>query len=239
MSHTYVLVPGTWMGGWAWHPVARELERRGHRVVAPTMPGMSLGDNGTVSLEDATDHLVAEIERFDLSKVVLVAHNWSGYPVTAAAHRVGARIARLVYWSAFVPLARESMLDAIPDDDREALTGARTADNRVLVPLPRWESRFVQTAPAAVKRMTYRMLRPFPWSYLSQSLTPSQGAITDLPASYIVGAQDLALPEGPESWADKYAPRLGVPPVTFDACHAANLTNPEAVAAQLISTGAS
>ena len=38
VTHTFVLVAGTWVGGWAWHPVARELERHGHRVVAPPCP---------------------------------------------------------------------------------------------------------------------------------------------------------------------------------------------------------
>ena len=147
-----------------------------------------------------------------------MAHAWSGYPVTAAAHRVGRRIGQLVYWSAFVPLPGESMLDAIPGDDREALSAAAEAGggDSVLIPVPRWQTRFVQTAPLAVQELTYGLLRPIPWSLLSQSLSPREAAIPNLPVSYLVGAQDLSLPEGEEWWATKYAPRLGVEPIAFD-----------------------
>jgi pimeloyl-ACP methyl ester carboxylesterase len=237
MSHTFVLVPGGWVGGWAWHRVARELEGRGHRVVAPTMPGMAAGDDpSAVKLSDATDHLAAEIERRDLNDVVLVAHDWSGYPVTAAAHRVTARVVKLVYWSAFVPAPCESLLDTIPGDDREALTAAAEAagGSTILVPVPRWENRFVQTASQAVKELTYGLLRPMPWSYFADSLHAAEATIPDLPRSYLVSAQDLSLPEGDEWWADKYAPRLGVQVVAFDACHSANFTDPALVAEQLV-----
>jgi pimeloyl-ACP methyl ester carboxylesterase len=242
MTTTFVLVPGTWVGGWAWHAVVRDLEQNGHRVLSPTMPGLSPGDDPrTVSLADATDYLVAGIERLGLSDVVLVAHDWSGYPVTAAAHRLTGRIARLVYWSAFVPLAGESMLDAIPQDDREALTEAsKTAGGEsVLVPFERWEARFVQTAPPAVKELTYGLLRPMPWAYLSESPTAADAAIPDLPLTYVVSSADLSLPEGEEWWTAKYAPRAGVAPDAFDACHSAYFTTPEKVAAMLMNAARS
>jgi pimeloyl-ACP methyl ester carboxylesterase len=238
MPHTFVLVPGAWVGAWAWHPVARELENTGHRVVAPTMPGTSAGDDpGAVSLSDATNLLVSEIKRLDLTDIVLVAHDWSGYPVTAAAHQLPDRIAKLVYWSAFVPVAGESLLDTIPSDDREALLGAAKAagGDRVLVPFERWRNKFVQTAPEPVQELTYRLLRPAPINYFSGALSATESKTPDLPISYLVGTQDLSLDPGEESWATKYAVRLGVEPVTFDACHAAFFTTPALVAKQLVS----
>jgi hypothetical protein len=36
---TFVLVHGSWQGGWAWDEVRRGLEERGHRALAPTLPG--------------------------------------------------------------------------------------------------------------------------------------------------------------------------------------------------------
>jgi pimeloyl-ACP methyl ester carboxylesterase len=236
MTRTFVLVHGAWTGGWVWNRVARQLEGAGHRVVAPTLPGLAPGDDPRAfKLSDASDFLVGEVERRDLSDVVLVAHDWSGYPVTAAAHRLQRRISKLVYWSAFVPAPGESLLDAIPADDTEALSGAAEAagGDSVLIPVPRWENRFVQDAPQAVKELTYGLLRPTPWSYLTEALPAAEAAIADLPRSYLASAQDLSLPEGEEWWADKYAPRLGVDARVFDACHAAHLVMPEVVAEQL------
>jgi pimeloyl-ACP methyl ester carboxylesterase len=234
MSYTFVLVHGAWVGGWVWTPVARELVARGHRVVAPTMPGMSPGDDPSrVALSDATDFLVAGIERLDADDVVLVAHDWGGYPVTSAAHRTAGRTAGLVYWSAFVPVAGESLLDTIPADDRQALTAA-AAGGGILVPFERWRTKFVQTAPEPVRELTYRLLSPMPTGYFAHSLSAAEAKTPDQPDSYLVGTEDRALDPGEHWWATKYAARLGVPARTFDACHAAYFTDPALVAENLI-----
>jgi pimeloyl-ACP methyl ester carboxylesterase len=36
---TFVLVHGSWHGGWAWQAVIGELVGKGHRAYAPTLPG--------------------------------------------------------------------------------------------------------------------------------------------------------------------------------------------------------
>ncbi|HZA81061.1 MAG TPA: alpha/beta hydrolase, partial [Actinomycetes bacterium] len=36
---TYVLVPGAWLGGWAWEPVADQLRGQGHEAYAVTLTG--------------------------------------------------------------------------------------------------------------------------------------------------------------------------------------------------------
>ena len=40
-AQTFVLVPGAWLGGWSWQPVARLLADRGYAVLALTLPGLS------------------------------------------------------------------------------------------------------------------------------------------------------------------------------------------------------
>jgi pimeloyl-ACP methyl ester carboxylesterase len=37
LPKTFVLVHGAWGGGWVWRRVADLLEKRGHKVFAPTM----------------------------------------------------------------------------------------------------------------------------------------------------------------------------------------------------------
>src|SRR5215472_7157382 len=98
---TFVLVPGAWLGGWCWQPVARQLADRGYPVLALTLPGLSYdGSPAGLRLADAIGHVVSEVERRDLADVVLVGHSWGGYPVTGAAHRLVSRVAKVIYFSA-------------------------------------------------------------------------------------------------------------------------------------------
>ena len=240
MPHTFVLVSGCWVGGWAWHPVARELTERGHRVVVPEMPGMSHDDDPrAVALSDAVSALATQLDCHEITHAVLVAHDWSGFPATAAAHRVRNRVAQLTYWSAFVPVANESMLNAMPVEDKVMLLERSKAAGgaSVLLPFERWQNNFVQTAPARVQELTYSLLRPQPIAYLTDSLPAAQARVpADLPVAYLAGTNDLSLGFGDEWWTPKYSDRAGVQPVQFDGCHAAHLTHPATVANQLLAT---
>ena len=39
-ARIFVLVHGSWHGGWCWRRVADRLEKRGHKVFAPTLTGL-------------------------------------------------------------------------------------------------------------------------------------------------------------------------------------------------------
>jgi pimeloyl-ACP methyl ester carboxylesterase len=98
---TYVLVPGFWLGGWAWRPVADALRAHGHDVYAVSLTGM--GERAHLARPDTdvdvhvTD--VVNLLRYeDLTDVVLVGHSYAGAVViTAAADRMPDRIAKLVF----------------------------------------------------------------------------------------------------------------------------------------------
>jgi pimeloyl-ACP methyl ester carboxylesterase len=42
---TFILIHGSWHGAWRWRKVTPLLEKRGHRVIAPDLPG--LGEDKT------------------------------------------------------------------------------------------------------------------------------------------------------------------------------------------------
>jgi hypothetical protein len=44
---TYVLVPGFWLGAWAWQPVAKQLRAAGHEVYAISLTGLGEHASGT------------------------------------------------------------------------------------------------------------------------------------------------------------------------------------------------
>ena len=63
-ARTFVLVPGAWLGGLSWQPVARLLTDRGYSVLALTLPGLSYDGSATgLELDDAVDYVLNEVER--------------------------------------------------------------------------------------------------------------------------------------------------------------------------------
>src|SRR3981081_3885694 len=96
-AQTFVLVPGAWLGGWSWQPVARLLADRGYPVLALTLPGLSFdGSAAGLRRADAVDYVVNEVQRRDLPDIILVDHSWGGYPVTGAAHRLADRVSKVI-----------------------------------------------------------------------------------------------------------------------------------------------
>ncbi|GGQ18184.1 alpha/beta fold hydrolase [Streptosporangium pseudovulgare] len=113
----FVLIPGPWMGAWAWEPVARRLRGHGHRAHAVTLPGLTTAetDVADVGLETHVGHVLATIERDDLRDVIVVGHSYSGIVAGLVADRARDRVAHTVFVEAFLPHDGKSMLHAFPE----------------------------------------------------------------------------------------------------------------------------
>jgi pimeloyl-ACP methyl ester carboxylesterase len=97
---TFVLVPGFWLGGWAWREVAHHLSEAGHQTYPITLTG--LADRVHLAAPDVglDTHItdVLNVIRYnDLRDVVLVGHSGANMPVTGVADRAPDRLARVVY----------------------------------------------------------------------------------------------------------------------------------------------
>jgi pimeloyl-ACP methyl ester carboxylesterase len=93
-----ILVPGFWLGAWAWDEVAAHLRRDGHDVTAITLPGLESKDADRSGI-DLTTHTDAIVDAIDAAgpPVVLVVHSASGFSGYAASDRVPEKIAAMVY----------------------------------------------------------------------------------------------------------------------------------------------
>ncbi|TME84684.1 MAG: alpha/beta hydrolase [Chloroflexi bacterium] len=93
-----ILVPGFWLGAWAWDEVAEALRADGHQVTALTLPGLESpeADRSAITLSDHVDAIVDAVRAAD-APVVLVVHSASGFSGYAASDRVPERIASVVY----------------------------------------------------------------------------------------------------------------------------------------------
>jgi pimeloyl-ACP methyl ester carboxylesterase len=98
MSAPIVLVPGFWLGAWAWDDVVSLLRDDGHDVTALTLPGLESADADRSGVT-SSDHVDAICEAVEASSapVVLAVHSGAGYPGYAASDRVPERIAAMVY----------------------------------------------------------------------------------------------------------------------------------------------
>jgi pimeloyl-ACP methyl ester carboxylesterase len=97
---TFVLVPGMWIGAWAWRDVTAALRGAGHEVFPLTLTGVAdrshlLGPG--VDLDTHIEDIVRLVEVEDLRDVVLVGHSYGGMPVSSAALRLRDRISRVIY----------------------------------------------------------------------------------------------------------------------------------------------
>lgn len=93
-----ILVPGFWLGAWAWDEVAGILRAAGHEVTALTLPGLESkdADRSSVTLED---HIRTICDAIDAAgrPVVLAVHSATGFSGYAAADRMPEKIAAMVY----------------------------------------------------------------------------------------------------------------------------------------------
>ena len=99
MSSTpIVLVPGFWLGAWAWDEVASALRADGHDVTALTLPGLESVDADRSSITPA-DHVDAICNAVTAAgrPVVLVVHSGAGAPGYGVTDRIPERILAMVY----------------------------------------------------------------------------------------------------------------------------------------------
>jgi pimeloyl-ACP methyl ester carboxylesterase len=93
-----VLVPGFWLGAWAWDEVAEALRADGHDVTALTLPGLDSvdTDRSGITISDHVNAIVDAVRAAD-APVVLAVHSGTGYSGYAASDRIPERIAAMVY----------------------------------------------------------------------------------------------------------------------------------------------
>jgi pimeloyl-ACP methyl ester carboxylesterase len=93
-----ILVPGFWLGAWAWDEVASILRADGHHVKALTLPGLESVDSDRSKVTFA-DHVGAICDAVTAAgaPVVLAVHSGTGASGYAASDRMPDRIAAMVY----------------------------------------------------------------------------------------------------------------------------------------------
>ncbi len=100
MAAPIVLVPGWWLGAWAWDDVASQLRAAGHDVTALTLPGLDSleTDRSAITFDDHVQAIVQAVRAAgNGGKVVLAVHSGAGAPGYAATDLVPDLIGAAVY----------------------------------------------------------------------------------------------------------------------------------------------
>ena len=93
-----ILVPGFWLGAWAWDEVTAKLRADGLDTTALTLPGLESADADRSNIT-LTDHVDAIVDALEAARApaVLAVHSASGFSGYAASDRVPDKIAAMVY----------------------------------------------------------------------------------------------------------------------------------------------
>src|SRR4029078_3412387 len=215
MADLYVLVHGAWHTGAEMEAVAGHLRQQGHVVHCPTAASNNKDDDrDKIGLEQAIASVVAYIEKHDLRDIRLVGHSYGGMLISGGADSLTARIRRLVYVNAFVPLDGQCLNDMVPPH-YVGLFDAVAADNKGAVRLPFEICRdaFINDADLELAKSAYAKLNLHPYKTFTDRITLKH-ALAELPVgkSYVNCRQDIALPHS-MPWHPRLSGRLGVFPL--------------------------
>jgi pimeloyl-ACP methyl ester carboxylesterase len=122
MMSTYVLIHGGYHGSWCWEKVIPLLERKGHVVLAPDLPGHGHDQTPAkaISLQTYVD-CVGKILAAQPKPVILVGHSLGGLVITQTAEEHPHQIRLLVYLTALLPRTGESLIQLVQKDTGSAL----------------------------------------------------------------------------------------------------------------------
>ena len=113
---TFVLVHGSYQGGWIWQPVATRLRAAGHQVYAPSLDGCG-ERKGTVRPGITTETHADEVAQLlfyeDLKDVVLVGTSSGGMVVCRVAELMRDRVGRLALVDALALFGGEKIRDIV------------------------------------------------------------------------------------------------------------------------------
>jgi pimeloyl-ACP methyl ester carboxylesterase len=127
---TYVLVHGSYQGGWIWQKVAERLRAAGHVVYAPSLDGCAERKGQVrpgITTESQADEVAQLLFYEDLKDVVLVGTSSGGMVVCRVAELMPERVGRLVFVDALALLDGEKIRDIVTRSTATASGGGLTA----------------------------------------------------------------------------------------------------------------
>jgi pimeloyl-ACP methyl ester carboxylesterase len=239
---TFVLVPGAWLGAWAWRDVTDLLVKAGHDVYPLTLTGLAEragAANEPIGLDTHIEDITRLLDEHDLRDVVLVAHSYSGAPVTGAADRRPERVAALVYVDSGPVPDGLAQADFNPPDAREAADRSAETSDGWLAPIA-FDPAADPVTLAGLDETMLSELRagatPHPYATMTQRQRLT-GAVDGIPKTLIACTIPLdVVREMIESGNPFFAGLRGATLLTLPTGHWPMFSEPDALAEMLATT---
>lgn len=234
----FVLIHGSWHGGWCFDPVAELLRARGHLVVAPTLPGMggtaeelaavTLGEWGEFAAQHCRDLKAA----LGGGPVVLGGHSRGGLVVSTAAERAPEAMDALVYICAMMLPSGSSRAEfktmEEPNPDFDAIISKVHDGVATVVDPARAGPVFAQLSPPELVAGVLPRLVAEPHGPRSEPLQLTAERWGSLPRTYVECTADRTIPIASQRRMQAMSPGARV--VTLDADHSPYLSRPQELA---------
>lgn len=195
---TFILIHGACQGGWCWEKVVPLLEARGHKALAPDLPGS--GDDHTtpaaaVNLPLYVDFISKMLDK-EPEPVILVGHSVGGLTITHAAEARRRKIRALVYLTGVLPPPGKTSRDITASDPDSMIRRAYEAGpdgltytfKRSIIPT----LFFSDCDPTDVYRAMSRM-RPQAASIVTTPMTYTEERFGGVPRWYIECTRNNAI----------------------------------------------
>jgi len=178
-SAPIILVPGFWLGAWAWDEVAALLRADGYDVTAITLPGLEskAADRSGITFQDHVD-AINDALAAAARPAVLVVHSATGFSGYAASDQVPERIAAMVYVDT---APGKPPLDPDFADDEKPLDWAAVSEEENLSGL----------SDAQMATFRERAV-PVPGAMLREGYTFTNDARRDIPSTIIATGYSAA-----------------------------------------------
>lgn len=277
---TFVFVHGAWHGGWCWSEVISLLARQGFQAITLDLPGHGLSARfpaayapgaknpeslatevsplASVSLVDYRQHVLSILRGLvgeGRGRLVLVGHSLGGATLNAVAEADPTLVERLIYLTAFVPVAQPSVLDYLSQPnfvasglpplfsgDPSKLGAARINPNSAdATYVAKVRDALYSDVDESVFRATLNLLTPDePIRGLTDAATVTRGHWGTVPRTFIRCTNDNAIPLAAQDQmiaeADRFTPRNNFTVATLNSSHSSFLARPSELVDVLIRT---
>ncbi len=235
---SFVLIHGSWHGGWCFDPVRELLESAGHEVIAPDLPGMD-GDETAlrdVTLEGWAGFAADLCGQARQKPVVLAGHSRGGLVISQAAEAAPEAIDSLVYICAMM------LPDGMSRAQFKQMEGANPPFDSIISPVFNGAGTivdpvlglnvFAQLSPPHLAEATLRRLVAEPHGPRSTPMRLTEKRFGSIARTYVECTNDRTIPVEGQRKMQLLVPGARI--VTLDADHSPYLSRPQELAAALI-----